>query len=70
MSTQQHTGTKLNRMLKVFAHGGRLNRFEAERVGDHTLPQMVDALERRHGLNFVRTVEIVPGFGSSRVRKP
>lgn len=68
MSAHPSAGSKLQRMLREFADGRRLNRFEAERIGDHTLPQTVHTLERRRGLNFERTIEIVPGYGNSHVR--
>lgn len=61
-------GSKLRRMLAVFASGSALNRFEAERMGDHTLPQTVDALQRRCGLRFTRVTEAVPGYAGGSAR--
>lgn len=61
-------GTKIARILEVFARGHALNRFEAERLGDHTLPQTVDALQRRCGLRFTRHVEAVRGFTGGEAR--
>lgn len=67
MNRQPSASSKLRRMLREFADGRRLNRFEAERIGDHCLPQTVHVLERRHGLNFVRVAEHVPGYGGCEV---
>lgn len=68
MSAHPSAGTKLHRILGKFAAGFKLNRFQAELLGDHVLPSTVHALKQRHGLNFERTVEVVPGYGDSRVR--
>lgn len=61
-------GSKTARMLALFAAGRALNRFEAERLGDHVLPSTVFALQTRCGLVFTRKAETVPGFGDSTVR--
>jgi len=54
--------TKLSRVLSVLAAGGQLNRFEAERLGDHCLNSTVAKIER-HGLRVDRREETVPGYG-------
>ena len=56
---------KLNRMLREFANGAQLHRFEAERLGDHCLHSTVSGLQARYGISFQR--ERVKGpnrFGS------
>ena len=56
---------KLESMLKRFASGERLHRFQAERVGDHCLPTSVADLQSRHGIEFSRKRVKVPNrFGS------
>ena len=54
-------GSKLARICLHLAAGGSLNRFEAEHLGDHTLPQTVDKLAH-HGLTIARCEEVVRGF--------
>ncbi|MNR59524.1 hypothetical protein D3C85_1807950 [compost metagenome] len=39
--------------------GGSLNRFEAERLGDHCLHSTISALANRYGLLFIRRNEKV-----------
>tara|TARA_B100001059_G_scaffold212378_2_gene227376 strand:+ start:2636 stop:2986 length:351 start_codon:yes stop_codon:yes gene_type:complete len=57
--------TKLARILEHFVNGGSLNRFEAERLGDHCLNSTIAALCGSHGLAFIRIDERVPNrFGS------
>lgn len=67
-SAVHHTGeppcrppNKVETMLRLFAAGRRLNRFEAERHGDHVLPSTVSELQARYGLPFARELETVPG---------
>ena len=56
--------TKIARILAHLLTGASLNRFEAERMGDHCLPSTVAALANRHGLTFQRRAERVPnGWG-------
>lgn len=52
--------TKTARILAVFLAGASLNRFEAERIGDHCLHSTVSALANNHGLLFDRKQERVP----------
>lgn len=56
---------KLESMLKRFASGARLHRFQAEKVGDHCLPTSVADLQSRHSIKFSRKRVKVPNrFGS------
>lgn len=52
--------TKQARILRIFANGGSLNRFEAERIGDHALPSTVSTLRHAHGLPIIGLGETVP----------
>ncbi|MBX9905509.1 MAG: hypothetical protein K2Y31_14240 [Burkholderiales bacterium] len=58
---------KWQRILGVFARGDTLNRFEAERIGDHALHSTVAALQGR-GLILNRREETVPGFMGAPTR--
>jgi hypothetical protein len=52
--------SKLARVLVYVRHVDQLNRFEAERIGDHCLNSTISALANDHGLAFERTPEKVP----------
>lgn len=54
------TPTKIARILAHLLAGASINRFEAERLGDHCLPSTVAVLANRHGLIFQRQRERVP----------
>jgi hypothetical protein len=57
--------TKLDSMLLRFAKGQKLNRFDAERIGDHCLPSTISDLQKRNALTFCRKLVKVPNrFGS------
>tara|TARA_R110002124_G_scaffold101397_1_gene248923 strand:+ start:3231 stop:3581 length:351 start_codon:yes stop_codon:yes gene_type:complete len=57
--------TKLSSVLEHFVNGGSLNRFEAERLGDHCLNSTIASLCGTYGLAFIRVDERVPNrFGS------
>lgn len=60
--------TKLGRIFTVLAAGRSLNRFEAERIGDHCLHSTVSAIERRIGISVSRHEEVVPGYGGHKTR--
>lgn len=60
--------TKLQRILAELAKGRSLNRFEAERLGDHCLHSTVSAIERRYGILVERCDETVRGFGGNPTR--
>ncbi|MFZ5620865.1 MAG: hypothetical protein ACOY5W_07575 [Pseudomonadota bacterium] len=53
--------TKQSRILAELASGGSLNRFEAERIGDHVLHTTVSKIERL-GIRVSRRTETVPGY--------
>lgn len=46
--------------LLRFIDGVSMNRFEAERLGDHCLHTTVSDLQRRYGIRFCRKRERVP----------
>lgn len=52
--------SKIAKILAHLANVGALNRFEAERIGDHCLHSTISALANRFGLAFKRTPEKVP----------
>lgn len=52
---------KWRRILSMFVEGKTLNRFEAERVGDHTLHSTVSGIQTR-GVTILRKEEVVPGY--------
>lgn len=51
--------TKIARVLAHLLTGASVNRFEAERLGDHCLPSTVSRLQD-HGLLIERQLEPVP----------
>lgn len=57
-------GTKLARVLSAFAQGRRLNRFDAEQLGDHVLNTTVSMLEKRGVRISRKLIEIEGRFGS------
>lgn len=59
--------TKLKRILAELANGRSLNRFEAERLGDHCLNSTIVKIES-HGIKVARREETVPGFGGHMAR--
>ncbi|CAI8880328.1 DNA-binding protein [Pseudomonas sp. IT-P258] len=52
--------SKIVRILAVLRSGISLNRFEAERIGDHCLPSTISELGRCHDLIIDRHFERVP----------
>jgi hypothetical protein len=52
--------TKIGRILAYFLQDHSLNRFEAERLGDHCLHSTVSRLCNSYGLAFIRHSERVP----------
>ncbi len=52
--------TKIARILAHLLTGASINRFEAERIGDHCLNSTISDLANNHGLTFERTPEKVP----------
>lgn len=59
---------KLDLMLNAFANGSHLNRFQAERLGDHCLHTTVSDLQLRHSIRFSRKWVKVPNRFGSRTR--
>jgi len=58
--------SKIARILAHLLSGASLNRFEAERIGDHCLPSTIAVLAINYGLTIQRTPEKV----SNRWGKP
>lgn len=52
--------TKQASVLRVLAEGGSLNRFQAERIGDHALNSTISTLRNAYGLPIEGTPETVP----------
>ena len=52
--------TKISRVLAFLLQDHSLNRFEAERLGDHCLHSTISRLSNTYGLNFTRQHERVP----------
>ncbi len=52
--------SKRARVLVHLRHFNTLNRFEAERIGDHCLPSTISDLALGYGLAFEHTPERVP----------
>jgi hypothetical protein len=56
--------TKISRILSHMLCNHSLNRFEAERLGDHCLHSTISSLAHGYGLSFTRKPEKVPNrFG-------
>lgn len=57
---------KLDSMLRHFASGMRIHRFQAENLGDHCLPTTISDLQSMHSIQFSREWILVPNrFGTS-----
>lgn len=52
--------SKIARVLAYLLNAGPLNRFEAERIGDHCLHSTISSLAHGYGLTFKRIPEKVP----------
>lgn len=52
--------TKIGRVLAYLLQDRSLNRFEAERLGDHCLHSTISSLTHSYGLKFARQSERVP----------
>ncbi|WP_054905021.1 hypothetical protein [Pseudomonas sp. NBRC 111144] len=52
--------SKIARVLAYMLHDGSLQRFEAERLGDHCLHSTISSLANGYGLKFQRQLERVP----------
>lgn len=56
-SHENHTSKQIGkqeRMLWHFAAGGRIHRFQAEKLGDHCLPSTISSLQRKYRIHFRR----------------
>ncbi|HEQ0066712.1 TPA: hypothetical protein VDW55_005005 [Pseudomonas aeruginosa] len=58
--TVANAPTKTSRILAYLVAGGSLNRFEAERLGDHCLNSTISALKHHWGVDFDIVPERVP----------
>ncbi len=57
--------SKIARILRHLLTGASLNRFEAERIGDHCLNSTIAVLSNKYNLTIQRKSERVPnGWGS------
>ena len=54
------TTSKIARILAHLLTGASVNRFEAERIGDHCLPSTIAVLANHYGLTIERKQERVP----------
>lgn len=52
--------SKIARILAHLLSGASINRFEAERIGDHCLPSTIAVLANHYGLTIERKQERVP----------
>ncbi|HCA6586550.1 TPA: hypothetical protein MXV30_005442 [Pseudomonas aeruginosa] len=59
MSSANLSG-KITRILAYLLTGASLNRFEAEKLGDHCLNSTISTLANKHGLSIGRQPEKVP----------
>ncbi len=59
-SSNAKAPSKIANVLAHLLNVGTLNRFEAERIGDHCLHSTISALANGYDLNFKRTPEKVP----------
>ncbi|MGQ7816815.1 hypothetical protein ACUTAH_14315 [Metapseudomonas furukawaii] len=64
--TTTNAPTKVSRILAFLVEGGSLNRFEAERLGDHCLNSTISALKNNWGIVFVcRDEKVTTHWGKS-----
>ncbi|AOE87950.1 hypothetical protein [Pseudomonas sp. TCU-HL1] len=55
-----HAPSKIARVLAHLLYSSSLNRFEAERIGDHCLHSTISSLTHSYGLRLMRIPEKVP----------
>ena len=61
--------TKWQRILRYFAKGGRLTRFDAEKLGDHALNSTISYIEAK-GVQISREPLVLEGrFGKIHCKK-
>ena len=58
--TASKAPSKIARVLAYMLNDGSLQRFEAERLGDHCLHSTISSLANGYGLKFQRQLERVP----------
>lgn len=58
--TTSKAPSKIARVLAYMLNDGSLQRFEAERLGDHCLHSTISSLANGYGLKFQRQLERVP----------
>lgn len=66
--TTTQAPSKICRVLAFLVSGKSLNRFEAERIGEHCLHSTISRLSNQHGLTFARQAEAVPNNWGSPCR--
>lgn len=54
--------TQLGRQLAKLAKGRSLNKFDAEKLGDHALNTTISSLKIRHGIVAERCLEKIEGY--------
>ena len=54
IATKRKHISKQDKMLKLFAEGKRLHRFQAEGYGDHALHSTISSLQKKYGIYFER----------------
>jgi hypothetical protein len=59
--------TKLKRVLAALARGQSLNRFDAERIGDHCLHSTIAKIEA-HDIKVARRDEAISGYGGHKTK--
>lgn len=59
-STKSKRTTKIDRVIAALHLPHGLNRFEAERIGEHTLNSTVAVIRRMYGIKLISRWETVP----------
>jgi len=66
MNTMIQPNTKTHMILEYFSKGNKLNRFQAEKMGEHTLNSSISYIQKSYGLNFKRQrIDIPNRFGGT-----
>lgn len=66
--TTTEAPSKISRVLAYLVTGKSLNRFEAERIGEHCLHSTISRLTNQYGLTVARKAESVPNNWGSPCR--
>lgn len=65
-SNKLNKKTKFFALLEYFSTGKKLHRFQAEKIGDHSLHSSISSLQQNHGLRFDREwVTVCNRFGGT-----